>query len=123
MCLQMLAGKTLPVTASSTQIGDMQFYRYSEDEDTLEGNRCASSKEEGAKQKQKVQEQPVAAAGAAAGEAEQATGTSTPMGVIQQDQVRLVAEVPCMHHVAEAEQATSTSAPAVVVCQEEVQAR
>lgn len=119
----MLAGRTSPVTASSTQSGDMRLYRYSEDEDTLEGNRCASSKEEGAKQKRKVQEQPVAAAGAAAGEAEQATGTSTPMDEIQQDQVRLLAEVPCMHHVAEAEQARCTSAPAVVVCQEEVLAK
>ena len=74
----------------------MYIYRYSEDEGTLERDGCASNKEEGAKQEQKVQEQPVAAADAAAGEAEQATGTSDPMDVIQQDQVRLFAEVACI---------------------------
>ena len=115
MCLHMLAGRVLPVTASSTHTGDVQFNRYSEDEGTLERDGCASNKEEGAKQKQRVQEQPVAAAGAAAVEAEQATGTSTPMDVSQQDQVRLVAKFPCMHDVAEAEQATGTSAPTEMV--------
>jgi hypothetical protein len=107
----MLAGRILLVTASSAHTGDIQFNRYSEDERTLERDGCASNKEEGAKQNQKVQERPVAAAAAAAVKAEQATGTSTSMDVSQQDRVRLVAELPCMHDVAVAEQATGTSAP------------
>ncbi len=99
-------------TNSSTHAGGIRFCRYREDEVTLKRNRWTSSKEEGVKIEQKAQEQPVAAAGSDValdtGEIEQAICTCAPIDGTQQGLARLLAEVPCVDHVAEAEQVTDT---------------